>query len=211
MRAGAITVPLQHSDDRSYCSHPRNGQYAATPTISLVLSFQLTRSRLPVCRYVMIVHTPRLCGEAVFLEGHDTSQEPSSTIECRPVVKKIRESVDPPSPPEPRQPLLETPLDAPPAWVETVGESGGGEGYGSILDGVDLLTLVYDPETGAIESAVTEGGEEVFAGSELRRQLDGEGGGRARNEDPATTIQGLEDLAKIVSYLSLPSSSPSLS
>ncbi|KAK4051901.1 Protein OS-9 [Microbotryomycetes sp. JL201] len=36
----------------------------------------------------MIIHTPRLCSEAVFLEGHDASTEPSHQIECRPIVTK---------------------------------------------------------------------------------------------------------------------------
>ncbi|KAK4058354.1 Aspartate aminotransferase, cytoplasmic [Microbotryomycetes sp. JL221] len=47
-----------------------------------------------ICRYVMIIHTPRLCSEAVFAEGRDASSEPIHQIECRPVVSKSRSTVD---------------------------------------------------------------------------------------------------------------------
>ncbi|GAA6027810.1 hypothetical protein JCM8097_001729 [Rhodosporidiobolus ruineniae] len=43
-----------------------------------------------ICRYVMLIHTPRLCGEPLFLEGHLKHQEPPATIECQPVVRKLR-------------------------------------------------------------------------------------------------------------------------
>lgn len=38
---------------------------------------------------MLIIHTSRLCTEPVFLEGHDASSEPSSLIDCRPVVRKL--------------------------------------------------------------------------------------------------------------------------
>ncbi|GAA6010187.1 hypothetical protein JCM11491_005382 [Sporobolomyces phaffii] len=40
-----------------------------------------------ICRYVLLVHTPRLCAEPLFLEGGaDDSSEPAAAIECRPIV-----------------------------------------------------------------------------------------------------------------------------
>ncbi|GAA6000365.1 hypothetical protein JCM10207_007981 [Rhodosporidiobolus poonsookiae] len=42
-----------------------------------------------ICHYVLLIHTPRLCGEPLFLEGHLKHQEPAATIECQPVVRKV--------------------------------------------------------------------------------------------------------------------------
>ncbi|KAM0754507.1 hypothetical protein T439DRAFT_321545 [Meredithblackwellia eburnea MCA 4105] len=47
-----------------------------------------------ICTYVMLIHTPRLCSEPIFLEGTQGSQEPPAVIQCRPIVKKIREGVE---------------------------------------------------------------------------------------------------------------------
>ncbi|SCZ93195.1 BZ3500_MvSof-1268-A1-R1_Chr6-2g08521 [Microbotryum saponariae] len=55
-----------------------------------------------ICRYVMIIHTPRLCSEPVFLERQRTSfssERGPSAIECRAVVRHLRESVDAPKVP----------------------------------------------------------------------------------------------------------------
>ncbi|GAA5891282.1 hypothetical protein JCM6882_004644 [Rhodosporidiobolus microsporus] len=46
-----------------------------------------------ICRYVLLVHTPRLCSEPLFLDGHLRNQEPPATIECQPVVKKLQEQL----------------------------------------------------------------------------------------------------------------------
>lgn len=47
-----------------------------------------------ICQYVLLLHTPRLCSEPVFIEGREDSTEPASIIECRPVVDKIIPVVD---------------------------------------------------------------------------------------------------------------------
>jgi len=76
-----------------------------------------------------------------------------------------------------------------------------------------MLTLVYDPETGEIESAVTDSGEDVFLDSALRRMLFGEDdateiaatdvrSGQSRNEEePHGHMEadgGIADLRQLI-------------
>jgi hypothetical protein len=43
-----------------------------------------------ICNYVMVIHTPRLCGEPYFLGSgsNGAASEPSQVISCRPIAKK---------------------------------------------------------------------------------------------------------------------------
>lgn len=146
----------------------------------------------------MLVHTPRLCGEPLFLEGHDKSHEPAATIECQPVVRRLQEQLsqepatelDAPAP-VPDPPLAHAASDSPrlPTTQETPAAAHEGAPVGDadsssqsdiqaalddLLDHEGTLTLVYDAESGEIESVITELGEDVFVDSELKKQLFGE-------------------------------------
>lgn len=143
----------------------------------------------------MIIHTPRLCSEPVFLEGRDSSAEPSNMIECQPVVNKLRSSVDPPSPETPAAPLA-----APPVTVEaptTAGAAGSSEEQGGSPAGAEVVTLVYDPETGEMLSAQTEDGLEVLSEQELKAALTGDDG--TQEEISVESVKELGNLARMVS------------
>uniref|UniRef100_A0A0K3C794 Protein OS-9 homolog n=1 Tax=Rhodotorula toruloides TaxID=5286 RepID=A0A0K3C794_RHOTO len=154
-----------------------------------------------ICRYVMLIHTPRLCGEPLFLEGHNSHQEPAATIECQPVVRKLRTQAEgglvdgqtggkAPELAEKEEqeveaaagePVANSPIhpDPPSTQPDTASPPSPDapdplSPLSSLLESEATLTLVYDPDTGEIESAVTEVGEDVFGGSELRRQIIGE-------------------------------------
>ncbi|GAA5880028.1 hypothetical protein JCM1840_005295 [Sporobolomyces johnsonii] len=204
-----------------------------------------------ICRYVMLIHTPRLCAEPLFLEGANKNAQPASSIECRPVVSKLsgkvvgkdglegedegrdgergRRTLDERNaalhPPEP----FLNPQQHASASASTSDDNAAAPPSSPASNSADdhphesehdhyvdaTVTLVYDPETGQIESAVTEVGEDVFAESDLRRLLysdeaEGEGagvaapggtvqGGGARREarDESVTVQDLEDMVKL--------------
>ncbi|BGP30636.1 Protein OS-9 [Rhodotorula toruloides] len=179
-----------------------------------------------ICRYVMLIHTPRLCGEPLFLEGHNSHQEPAATIECQPVVRKLRpegglvdgrtgdgapglaekeeQTVEAktagepvgnaPIHPDPPSPHPDTDTFASPPSTDST------DPLSPLLESEATLTLVYDPDTGEIESAVTEVGEDVFGGSELRRQIIGEDGAPAAGarREGGATVQSLEELTKLM-------------
>ncbi|GAA6033747.1 hypothetical protein NBRC10512_004083, partial [Rhodotorula toruloides] len=183
-----------------------------------------------ICRYVMLIHTPRLCGEPLFLEGHNSHQEPAASIECQPVVRKLRAQgegglVDgQPSEEAPGlaekeeqtveaatagEPVANAPIDPDPpstqpdTAIPSTDSTDPLSPLSSLLESEATLTLVYDPDTGEIESAVTEVGEDVFGGSELRRQIIGEDGvageeGRDERREGGTTVQSLEELTKLM-------------
>ncbi|KAK4690697.1 hypothetical protein P7C70_g9512, partial [Phenoliferia sp. Uapishka_3] len=143
-----------------------------------------------ICTYVLLVHTPRLCSEPIFLEGTTASQDPPSIIQCQPIVKKIRESVDAPESFDPATPLPTSLSSSPQLEPETIDDSQSpesqithnsaeeyqptsppnsnpneGRGEDGRLEGeglVESVTLIYDPETGVIHSAEMENGEEMF-------------------------------------------------
>ncbi|BGP14420.1 Protein OS-9 [Rhodosporidiobolus nylandii] len=196
-----------------------------------------------ICRYVMIVHTPRLCNEPLFLEGQLKHQEPAATIECQPVVRKlpaqlpqgkVGESASPveeAAPPATEQlhahvagerytaeaPPSPEPASPPSPDTHRLGDSSAAASAehehlsNDPLDGEAMLTLVYDPETGEIESAVTELGEDLFVDSALSRQLFGEHGEAEREqqivdgqqrvggqvEAAEVTVDTLAELAKL--------------
>ncbi|GAA6064660.1 hypothetical protein JCM10212_002133 [Sporobolomyces blumeae] len=133
-----------------------------------------------ICRYVLLIHTPRLCAEPLFLEGADKSLEPPSTIECRPVVRELREPIpdriDEGDGGRASQPLHDVVIE-PPSTREVEGFSnlgliaapqrpqgratqeppstgvGGRDPVTSDADYVDAtVVLVYDPETGKVET-----------------------------------------------------------
>ncbi|BGP23292.1 misfolded glycoproteins degradation protein Yos9 [Rhodotorula toruloides] len=177
-----------------------------------------------ICRYVMLVHTPRLCGEPLFLEGHNSHQEPAATIECQPVVRRLRAEgaggfldgqtgMDAPSLREKAEqtaePIANSPTSQNPSTTLPDAASPPSADsptplspLSSLLGTEATLTLVYDPDTGEIESAVTEVGEDVFGGSELRRQIIGEdgedGAGAERAREGGATVQNLEELTKLM-------------
>ncbi|GAA5933273.1 hypothetical protein JCM1841_006575 [Sporobolomyces salmonicolor] len=210
-----------------------------------------------ICRYVMLIHTPRLCAEPLFLEGVNKNEQPASSIECRPVVTKLsgqgagreglegegeggRRTLDEGNaalhPPEqflnPQQHASSSSSSSDAARPSSPDAQDPHQPQHHLVSSTDdqtqehepehdhdvdaTVTLVYDPETGQIESAVTEVGEEVFAESDLRRLLYGDegeegagaaapggaeqGGGGARREarDEPVTMQGLEDMVKLM-------------
>ncbi|BGP46559.1 Protein OS-9 [Rhodotorula kratochvilovae] len=195
-----------------------------------------------ICHYVMLVYTPRLCGERLFLEGHNKNQEPAASIECQPVVKRLQEQLPDTAaigaeqlgtaaaPPPHALPPLAHPLAAPrapppapvpappatpadPAGASHATHADSGELkdlLDEILDLEGSLTLVYDADSGEIESVVTEYGEDVYIDSELKKQLFGEvvqaavGEAAAKDEKEVeekrqkTTEETLEDLAKLM-------------
>lgn len=157
----------------------------------------------------MIIDTPRLCSEAVFLEGRDSSTEPSNQIECQPVVTKLRSSgsVDPPAPPPPSlAPPIVDPLPLPP--MEQHGEELGEEEDGSfaeLMDSAGVVTLVYDPDTGEMLSAKTAEGVEVFSEEDLRDVVrEGGGAQQPRREDDGRglTAEGVDELSELARLVS---------
>ena len=140
----------------------------------------------------MIIHTPRLCSEPVFLEGQDRASDPTSIIDCRPVVHHLQTLVDPPKPPA--APPVEVALDPIPATEPALeaadagkGADAGkttGKGAGSLLDkdGFEVLHVVYDPETGTIQATDARDGQPVGAGIQGGR-VGGAGEGEVRLED----------------------------
>lgn len=201
----------------------------------------------------MIIHTPRLCSEALFLEGRADAfaSEPASHIECQPVVSKLRSTVDasPKSPPASIDPLAEGKTEAHAEKEPTVGldpalkqgqengnmadepprlgldvsvsidpEAAGpprgpksdSDDSGFIIeeadvgDMVDVLTLVYDPETGETYTTISsegDGGENVVlpGGSGESQQDGGQAGEGALGGEAGPTVKGLEELTKLVS------------
>ncbi|GAA6054233.1 hypothetical protein JCM3770_001404 [Rhodotorula araucariae] len=211
--------------------------YCNTQTIDRIAHIRETS----ICRYVMLIYTPRLCGERLFLEGHDKNQEPAASIECQPVVKRLQEELpntqdvgeEQPGaelpPPSPQLPPISHPAAAPrhstpaplpapaaaPLSTDTDTAPHPSQADTSdlkallddILDIEGSLTLVYDPDSGEIESVVTDDGEDVYIDSELKKQLFSEvvqaETGQAELEKveekrQKTTEETLEDLAKLM-------------
>lgn len=203
----------------------------------------------------MLVHTPRLCGDPLFLEGHDKNQEPAATIECQPVVRRLQEQLPEQSAPEPDPPAPAEPLAAPvdlpvdplaqqDARAPAVDDDDALDpaaqaddlhtALDELLDTEGTLTLVYDPDSGEIESIVSDLGEDVFIDSDLKKQLfadmvqvaigegeggrDGAGQDERRGEDEhaevappqreKTTEESLENLARLVRPPSLSRAQP---
>ncbi|GAA5858491.1 hypothetical protein JCM8547_007330 [Rhodosporidiobolus lusitaniae] len=181
-----------------------------------------------ICRYVLLIHTPRLCSEPLFIEGQLKQQAPAATIECQPVVKKFREqlpeTVDPappapappaephvvgeypeiqqvviPAPPQPASPPQpDSPAPPPPPSNDQLDSASSfsdtaEEGYD---DDLGMVTLVYDPETGEIASAVTDSGEDVFLNSELRKELFGESFAKDGKDDEGVKQEDEEERRK---------------
>ncbi|GAA5966599.1 hypothetical protein JCM3765_005670 [Sporobolomyces pararoseus] len=191
-----------------------------------------------ICRYVLLIHTPRLCAEPLFLEGAGKSSEPASTIECQPIVSKL------PNPE--REQISSTPEATDQGEVGraksegTEEESRQGESLGETLlvdqpvlanDGLSTsdhipegvkseldaeyvdatLMLVYNPETGEIESVETTVGDSLGGGgdNELRRKvfgggdkgengkLPGESDSREEQKKPIS-VDRLEDMVRLM-------------
>lgn len=126
-----------------------------------------------ICQYVMLIHTPRLCTEPLFLEGRTDEQDPENVIECRPVVDEATARMLLPA-----EPPLDT-ADAEQAAPETsiVLTGDAVEEAAPIISDNDALqgsssdeptelgegefetelvaTIVYDPTTGEIVSTDT--------------------------------------------------------
>lgn len=192
-----------------------------------------------ICRYVMLIHTPRLCAERLFLEGRTDTVAPAAPIECQPVVRQlpkeiageeeatssvqkaattdegvVRTELDTPEEPAPLVAPSEEPVQP-----EQLDEHLDDDQEDFVDDASyeeeqeTMLTLVYDPETGEIESAVTDSGEDVFLDSALRRMLFGEDdateiaatdvrSGQSRNEEePHGHMEadgGIADLRQLI-------------
>lgn len=188
----------------------------------------------------MLIHTPRLCAERLFLEGRTDTVAPAAPIECQPVVRQlpkeiageeeatssvqkaattdegvVRTELDTPEEPAPLVAPSEEPVQP-----EQLDEHLDDDQEDFVDDASyeeeqeTMLTLVYDPETGEIESAVTDSGEDVFLDSALRRMLFGEDdateiaatdvrSGQSRNEEePHGHMEadgGIADLRQLVS------------
>ena len=197
-----------------------------------------------VCRYVMLIHTPRLCAERLFLEGRTDTVAPAAPIECQPVVRQLPKEIageeegatssvqkaatteedgvvrtEPDTPEEPA-PLVapgEEEMVQPEELDEHLNDDDDQEEHffddESYEEQETMLTLVYDPETGEIESAVTDSGEDVFLDSALRRMLfgdedDADGTAEAESVQPQSGEEaqvhmeaegGIPDLRQLVS------------
>jgi len=184
----------------------------------------------PVCRYVLLIHTPRLCAEPLFLEGADKSLEPPSTIECQPVVSKLHETLshgDLPAsalegtPAESSEPTrLENLIIQPPVHaIDSSHATDNGrsdtplETDPSGQDHVETaLLMTYNPETGEIESVESTILDLVEKGKqdkqEVRRRVFGTGRdektGHDGEEEEATkatiTVDQLEEIVRSVSH-----------
>ncbi|KWU43596.1 hypothetical protein RHOSPDRAFT_26267 [Rhodotorula sp. JG-1b] len=197
-----------------------------------------------ICRYVMLIHTPRLCAERLFLEGRTDTVAPAAPIECQPVVRQLPKEIageeeeatssvqKAATTTEEEEGVVRTEIDTPeerhvapdeePAKSEQLDEHlNEDDDQGQYFDEESyeeqetMLTLVYDPETGEIESAVTDSGEDVFLDSALRRMLFGEeddaaevgaavaGSAQRQNEEDAQVHVeadgGIADLRQLVS------------
>lgn len=152
----------------------------------------------------MLIHTPRLCAERLFLEGRTDTVAPAAPIECQPVVRQLPKeiageeeeatlsAVQKAETTTEEEGAVRTEVDTPEEPLVASGEEQAkSEQLDEHLNEDDdqeqyfdeesyeeeqetMLTLVYDPETGEIESAVTDSGENVFLDSALRRMLFGE-------------------------------------
>lgn len=133
----------------------------------------------------MLIHTPRLCGEAIFLEGNPRVQEPASIIQCQPVLKTLRDLVDAPVPeapsPDPATPETST---------QQVDEEIG-------LD--EVFVIEYDPETGVLQS--TDSQVKLVDLTTTPGQVAGQTADSTSEPAPgaeAAQIDELSDLARIV-------------
>ncbi|GAA5976619.1 hypothetical protein JCM10908_005571 [Rhodotorula pacifica] len=184
-----------------------------------------------ICRYVMLIHTPRLCGEPIFLEGRTANVAPAAAIECQPVVRQlpkelsgeetalaqaeadmedVNANAQPDSPVQEQVSSADAPIDPVQSGDLHEHEAENQEPYfgESYEEQETMLTLVYDPETGEIESAVTDSGEDVFLDSALRRMLFGEDEQEAAGADaapqrgnapaPAEAEAGIADLRQLI-------------
>ena len=117
-----------------------------------------------ICNYVLIIHTPRLCTISLFLDANADSQGESNTIECRPVVSKLNSASPIESPTQlvldsASLPLAEGVIDD-----DTPREPEFEVRFADFLkqplamddDDGEMLTLVYDAETGEVESLVRD-------------------------------------------------------
>lgn len=142
-----------------------------------------------ICNYVLIIHTPRLCTISLFLDSHAESQGESNTIECRPVVNKIKSTPSPPTETPASQLVLgsleeENVAPVVDAKVEPDFEIRFADFMKQPLemDEGEMLTLVYNAETGEVESLAREDAATIDEVDEVK-----------------PTTAGLETLAKLVS------------
>lgn len=133
---------------------------------------------------------PRLCSDPVFLDSAvDRSTTPATEISCRPVVNKVPELL-PPSPPIESRPPSPEPVAVPPDAAAPPAEphppapvapqpanppTHPGKGYesqpgtetdplgGGYDDGYEpeMVTVIYDEDTGDIKQAFTDDGEDI--------------------------------------------------
>ncbi|KAI5479070.1 misfolded glycoproteins degradation protein Yos9 [Pseudohyphozyma bogoriensis] len=155
-----------------------------------------------ICNYVLLVHTPRLCGEAIFLEGNPQVSDPPAVVDCQPVLRRIPANQVDAVPFSPKnfarvevggiedisRPESETTSPASEGSTAPLFSPEDGEEY---VDEVEepavveeVLTLVFDTETGTVVSASQEPAGDLVGGKE--------------GSDDVDAIQGLRELAKIM-------------
>ncbi|GAA5821222.1 hypothetical protein JCM11251_004520 [Rhodosporidiobolus azoricus] len=179
-----------------------------------------------ICRYVLLIHTPRLCGEPLFLDGHMRNQEQPKTIECQPVVNKVQERIsseseaaaggegavprrrvdlsNPATPQEPLQQPGEETLDR--SVDSTTFDDDPSHALQHALNNLEgVFTLVYDAETGEVHGAeleVDDSGRAFLAeqndGQQERKEEDKEGMGEKVAKENEELTKTLEELAKVM-------------
>ncbi|GAA5914328.1 PRKCSH domain-containing protein [Sporobolomyces salmoneus] len=194
-----------------------------------------------ICRYVLLIHTPRLCAEPLFLEGADKSSEPASRIECQPVVSKL------PDPNHQQQGDVKALDEVEGNEAENKQEQGEGGGEDQAQNemgadstnemkeeplvaapppdqGIDetetehdyvdaTMMLVYNPETGEIESVETRLDDSLTVAAagggneELRRRVFGGDTREGESEKPKeeeeeekhrVKVDKLEDMVRMM-------------
>lgn len=168
-----------------------------------------------ICVYSLVIHTPKLCSDPVFLDSApDRSTTPATEISCKPVLNQIPDSL-PPSPAT--EPIPPSPQPVP-VTAETQASSRAAEGderAGRLVaskqdtvahgyeDGVEpeMVTVIYDEDTGDIKQAFTDDGEDItheFEGYDESHHDHHHHHDHAHNHDDTdhARIVDLQDLAK---------------
>lgn len=162
-----------------------------------------------ICNYVMLIHTPRLCAEPIFLErrrgtGPDDSpaggggNQQIEQVRCRPIVDRLGlEAITPESEAKDKD--------------NVDGTAGGEENQDEDVIMVvqtdakqDDLKVVFDQQTGEVVQVQDMKGNIVFDEIKVEDLVGRVGDDRAPDteDEDLETLKGLHDLAKIVRLLS---------
>jgi protein OS-9 len=167
------------------------------------------------CEYVLVIHTPRLCGEPGFKSRHE--QMPEAGIRCREVVDSV-ESVDPTLPEgrhpfkrKPRQPIPAPPSSPPPAkHAENDGEEKKRDMVDRAQDTAKLLRRAIESLLGREEAddvpifELQPGEEEggYYVDIDINDLQDAIEAASEQGQQPVTQGQGktLEDALRAAGY-----------